>query len=186
MNVKLLACVLACSPLVAEAADSNSNAGILKSGVYLQNLDKSVRPQDDFYRHINGGWLATAQIPADRSNYGTFTKLQEDAERDLRDILEEAVKSKAAPGSDAQKVGDYYASFLDEATVEARGLKPKPHVKTSLAPGSPHATSSATIPSTMQWCYTPRWAVRPISCCTSPPSHTRRGGDVRRSTTGWP
>ena len=92
--------------------------------MYLQNLDKSVRPQDDFYRHINGGWLATTQIPADRSNYGTFTKLQEDAERDLHDILEEAAKAKAAPGSDAQKVGDYYASFLDEATVEARGLKP--------------------------------------------------------------
>ena len=124
MNVKLLAYLLACSPLVADAADSAATAGILKSGVYLQNLDKSVRPQDDFYRHINGGWLATAQIPADRSNYGTFTKLQEDAERDLRDILEAAVKSKAAPGSDAQKVGDYYASFLDEATVEARGLKP--------------------------------------------------------------
>jgi predicted metalloendopeptidase len=120
----LLACVLACSPLVADAADSAATAGILKSGVYLQNLDKSVRPQDDFYRHINGGWLGTAQIPADRSNYGTFTKLQEDAERDLRDILEAAVSSKAAPGSDAQKVGDYYASFLDEATVEARGLKP--------------------------------------------------------------
>ena len=99
-------------------------AGILKSGVYQQNIDKSVRPQDDFYRHINGGWLATMQIPADRSNYGTFTKLQEDAERDLRDILEEAVKSKAAAGTDAQKVGDYYASFLDEAAVEARGLKP--------------------------------------------------------------
>jgi putative endopeptidase len=124
MNVKLLVCVLACSPLVAEAADSAATAGILKSGVYLQNLDKSVRPQDDFYRHINGGWLATAQIPADRSNYGTFTKLQEDAERDLRDILEAAANSKAAPGSEAQKVGDYYASFLDEATVEARGLKP--------------------------------------------------------------
>jgi putative endopeptidase len=122
MNVKALACLIACSPLVAAAVDST--AGILKSGVYLQNLDKSVRPQDDFYRHINGGWLATAQIPADRSNYGTFTKLQEDAERDLRDILEEAAKSKAAPGSDAQKVGDYYASFLDEATVEARGLTP--------------------------------------------------------------
>jgi putative endopeptidase len=124
MNVKLLACVLACSPPIADAADSAATSGILKSGVYLQNLDKSVRPQDDFYRHINGGWLATAQIPADRSNYGTFTKLQEDAERDLRDILEAAVSSKAAPGSDAQKVGDYYASFLDEATVEARGLKP--------------------------------------------------------------
>jgi putative endopeptidase len=128
MNAKLLAFAFACSPLVAGADpaphSTDQAAGILKSGVYLQNLDKSVRPQDDFYRHINGGWLATLQIPADRSNYGTFTKLQEDAERDLRDILEEAAKAKAAPGSAAQKVGDYYASFLDEATVEARGLKP--------------------------------------------------------------
>ena len=100
MNAKLLAFALACSPLVAGAEPTATAAGILKSGVYLQNLDKSVRPQDDFYRHINGGWLATLQIPADRSNYGTFTKLQEDAERDLRDILEEAAKAKAAPGSD--------------------------------------------------------------------------------------
>ena len=125
---------LACSPLLASSAEqpaaapgaaaSSATAGILRSGVYLQNFDKAVRPQDDFYRHINGGWLATMQIPADRSNYGTFTKLQEDAERDLRDILEEAARSKAAPGSDAQKVGDYYASFLDEKTVETLGLKP--------------------------------------------------------------
>jgi len=127
MNAKLISLALACSPLLAAAeptAGSSTTAGILKSGVYLQNLDKAVRPQDDFYRHINGGWLATAQIPADRSNYGTFTKLQEDAERDLRDILEEAAKAKAPAGSDAQKVGDYYASFLDEAAVEARGLQP--------------------------------------------------------------
>jgi predicted metalloendopeptidase len=127
MNSKLLlAFAVACAPLAAGAQDStpSSTQGILKSGVYLQNLDKSVRPQDDFYRHINGGWLAATQIPADKSNYGTFTKLQDDAERDLREILDEAMRSKAAPGSDEQKVGDYYASFLDEAAVEARGLKP--------------------------------------------------------------
>src|SRR5215208_6647901 len=118
MNAKLLACAVVCSPLLvacapqpialsptqAVTAAGAAQAGILKSGVYLQNLDKAVRPQDDFYRHINGGWLATMQIPADRSNYGTFTKLQEDSERDLREILEEAARSHAAPGSDAQKV----------------------------------------------------------------------------------
>jgi predicted metalloendopeptidase len=126
MNTKLLALAFACAPLAAGAQDAahSNTQGILKSGVYLQNLDQSVRPQDDFYRHINGGWLAGTQIPADKSNYGTFTKLQDDAERDLRDILDEAARSKAAPGSDEQKVGDYYASFLDEAAVEARGLKP--------------------------------------------------------------
>src|SRR4030095_15112589 len=117
MNSKLLAFAIACTPLLGAAettTGSGSTAGILKSGVYLQNLDKSVRPQDDFYRHINGGWLAATQISAAKSHYGTFTKLQDDAEHDLRDILEEASRSKAAQGTDAQKVGDYYASFLDE------------------------------------------------------------------------
>src|SRR4030095_17258714 len=109
MNAKLLAFALACSPLLAAAEDSATTAGILKAGVYLQNLDRPIRPQDDFYRHINGGWLAATQIPADRSNYGTFTKLQEDAERDLRGILEEAAKAKAAPGSDTQKGGAHHA-----------------------------------------------------------------------------
>jgi putative endopeptidase len=123
MNAKLLVFALACAPLLANAEDAPT-AGILKSGVYLQNLDKSVRPQDDFYRHINGGWLAATQIPPDRSNYGTFTKLDDDAQRDLRQILEEAARSNAAHGSDAQKVGDYYSSFLDEAAIESRALKP--------------------------------------------------------------
>lgn len=136
MNARLFACALACSSLLASHARQSAAepaptipaatapAGILKSGVYTRNLDKSVRPQDDFYRHVNGGWLAATPIPADRSNYGAFTLLQEAAERDLRDILQESAQSHAAPGSDAQKVGDFYASFLDEATVEARGLKP--------------------------------------------------------------
>ena len=116
MNAKLFAFAIACTPLLAPAettTGSGASAGILKSGVYLQNLDKSVRPQDDFYQHVNGGWLTATQIPADRSNYGTFTKLQEDAERDLRDILDEAAKAQAPAGSATQKVGDYYASFLD-------------------------------------------------------------------------
>jgi tetratricopeptide (TPR) repeat protein len=99
MSSKLIALAFACTPLLAAAAEDcpAAPAGILKSGVYLQNLDKSVRPQDDFYRHINGGWLAATQIPPDRSNYGTFTKLQDDAERDLRAIV---IYSPLSPESD--------------------------------------------------------------------------------------
>jgi predicted metalloendopeptidase len=109
----------ATSPAPAAPAASAATAGILKSGVYLQNFDKSVRPQDDFYQ-----WLASTQIPADRSNYGTFTLLEEGAERDLHAILEEASRAGAPKGSDTQKIGDYYASFMDEATVERLGLTP--------------------------------------------------------------
>ncbi len=111
-------------PAPAAASAPVAAMGIQQSGVYLQNLDKSVRPQDDFYRHVNGGWLEATQIPPDRSNYGAFSLLQEGAERDLREILEQAASAGAAKGTDTQKVGDLYASFLDEATVEARGLEP--------------------------------------------------------------
>jgi putative endopeptidase len=132
---KILMCALAAALVVACAgapppaavpapAAPVAAAGSARSGVYLQNLDKSVRPQDDFYRYVNGQWLTTTSIPSDRSNYGAFSLLEEGAERNLHEILEEATRAQAPAGSDAQKAGDYYASFMDEATVETRGLEP--------------------------------------------------------------
>ncbi len=97
----------------------------LSSGVLAANIDATVRPQDDFYRHVNGQWLATTEIPADRSNYGSFTILADAAETNLRAILEEAAASPdREPGSDTQRIGDFYASFMDEAGIETRGLEP--------------------------------------------------------------
>jgi putative endopeptidase len=92
--------------------------------VHMQNLDTGVRPQDDFYRFVNGKWLTNTSIPPDRSNFGAFALLEDNAERDLKAILDEAAAANAPVGADAQKVGDFYTSFLDEATVEARGLAP--------------------------------------------------------------
>jgi len=98
---------------------------VLSSGIDKANFDTSVRPQDDLYRAVDGNWLKNIEIPADRSNYGSFTKLSDDAELQLRAIIEElAAKPDKAPGSIEQKVGDYYASFMDEAAIEAAGLKP--------------------------------------------------------------
>jgi putative endopeptidase len=114
----------ACSVSPPTAPPAQAPATGLRSGVYLQNLDRSVRPQDDFYRFVNGQWLTDTTIPADRSNYGTFALLEEGAEQNLKAILEEAAAANAPVGSDTQKVGDLYASFMDEATIEARGLEP--------------------------------------------------------------
>ena len=88
------------------------------------NFDKNVRPQDDLYRHVNGGWLARTEIPADRSNYGSFTKLQDDVQANLKVIVEEAAAAKAPQGSEQQAVGDFYASFMDAARAEQLGLAP--------------------------------------------------------------
>jgi putative endopeptidase len=95
------------------------------SGVEVAHMDRSVRPQDDFYRFVNGTWLKNTEIPADKARYGAFIKLADDSEARLRAIIEEAAAKKdKAPGSNEQKVGDLYASFMDEAKLEELGLKP--------------------------------------------------------------
>jgi putative endopeptidase len=92
-------------------------------GLDVEGLDRSVRPGDDFFAYANGGWLKRAEIPADRSAYGTNAILTELTAKRTAELIAEAA-AQAPPGSDARKVGDYYASFLDEDAVEAKGLAP--------------------------------------------------------------
>jgi putative endopeptidase len=88
------------------------------------DIDHSIRPGDDFYRYANGGWLKTAAIPAGRPSYDTRTILVERTSQRVRDLIQEASTSHPAKGSPGQKVGDYYASFRDAETIEAKGLTP--------------------------------------------------------------
>jgi len=97
----------------------------LVSGIDLGNADPAVRPQDDLYQAVDGAWLKKTEIPADKSNYGAFTKLTDDAEAQLRGIIEAAAdKTGKVPGTDEQKVGDLYASFMDEKTADVKGVHP--------------------------------------------------------------
>lgn len=96
-----------------------------QSGIDRSHFDPAVRPQDDLYRATNGRWLARTQIPADKSNYGAFTQLADAAEAQLRSIIEAlATRTDKEPGSVEQKVGDYYAAYMNEAAIDARGLAP--------------------------------------------------------------
>ena len=109
----------------AETVAIPAPSKVLGSGLVLENMDATARAQDDFYRHVNGGWIARTEIPADKSSYGAFTKLADDAEINLKAIIEEsAARKDKATGSDEQKIGDFYASFMDEAKAEELGLKP--------------------------------------------------------------
>jgi putative endopeptidase len=83
-----------------------------------------VRPQDDLFRHVNGRWLDEVPIPADRATCGTVRDLRDAAERQLREIAERAAGSGAPEGSDERRVGDLYASFLDEDRAERLGIVP--------------------------------------------------------------
>ena len=131
MKIKLLhiPALILCTLTVAactQEMDQSANAGkALALGIETANFDTSVRPQDDFYRYANGTWLENTQIPEDKSNYGSFTALSDGAEENLRVLIEEAAADEnKEPGSDAQKVGDFYLSFMNEEAVEAAGTTP--------------------------------------------------------------
>jgi putative endopeptidase len=96
----------------------------MRSGIDLKHIKPSVRPQDDLYRHVNGTWIDSAQIPADRSSDGAFYQLYEQAELHVRQIIEELSAQVCAPNSIPQKIGDLYRSFMDEARAQALGLEP--------------------------------------------------------------
>jgi putative endopeptidase len=107
---------------VAGAASAQSGTGL---GVDTAAFDRSVRPQDDFYQFVNGGWLRSTQIPGDRASVGAFMQLRDQSEAALRVIVEEAAAASSRPaGSDAQKVGDLYRSFMDTAAIERLGIQP--------------------------------------------------------------
>ena len=96
----------------------------MNSGIDLRHLKPTVRPQDDLYRHVNGTWIDNAQIPADRSSDGAFYELYQNAEQHVREIIEELGASGGAKGSVAQKIGDLYGSFMDEAKADSLGITP--------------------------------------------------------------
>src|ERR1044072_6944822 len=96
-----------------------------QSSFDVNSLDKSTPACTDFYQHVNGGWIASNPIPAAFPSWGIANVLVERNREVLHDILEGAAKNAgAAKGSNEQKVGDFYASCMDEAKVEAEGLKP--------------------------------------------------------------
>ena len=96
-----------------------------KSGVDLQFVDAATRAQDDFYRHVNGKWLDTTQIPADKSAYGTGTIVFDRIQDNLHGLVDDAAAGKAGAGNaDTRKIGDLYASFMDEAALETVDAKP--------------------------------------------------------------
>src|SRR5471032_576578 len=87
------------------------------SGIGTAYMDPSVRPQDDFFLNLNGKWLRDTQIPGDRASWGAFDKLEDDIKPQLRGIIEAAAKDGGTGGTaaDARRIGDFYASFMDEA-----------------------------------------------------------------------
>ncbi|WP_427454693.1 M13 family metallopeptidase [Litorimonas sp. WD9-15] len=92
-------------------------------GIATDHMDTSVDPGDDFFRYVNGSWLDTKEIPADRSRYGSFSLLADQAEARVRTIIEDAATSET-PSADEKRIGDFYNAYLNTETIEANDLSP--------------------------------------------------------------
>jgi putative endopeptidase len=108
----------------AGAAESAAPAAPI-SGIAKEYMNPGVRAQDDFFTYLNGEWLRKTEIPADKSSWGTFVKMRDDLTPQLRGIIEAAQKdSHKKAGTDVQKIGDLYASYMDEKKLDALGYRP--------------------------------------------------------------
>jgi putative endopeptidase len=121
------ALILVASMAQAENAKSSNSKAVpkLSTGIALEYVEPSVRAQDDFFQHLNGKWLKTVEIPADKSSWGAFHKLHDDTQPQLRAIIERSAATKnPRAGSEEQLIGDFFASYMDEARLEQLGITP--------------------------------------------------------------
>jgi putative endopeptidase len=104
------------------------------SGIDVTGMNKAVHPGDDFFEFANGGWLKATEIPADKSRYGVFTQMADDTRKRTVMLIQEAANAGASAAGETRKIGDYYSSFMDEATIESKGIAPlKPRLDTVAA-----------------------------------------------------
>lgn len=120
----------ACSPAPKSTDTSAAPAAVAEapvvqtSGIIKENMDLSIKPGDDFFNYVNGKWLAKTEIPADKSSYGGFSILRDEAQDDVMDIIRSSAEGDFAAGSDEQKVGGLYRSYMDMENRNALGVTP--------------------------------------------------------------
>jgi predicted metalloendopeptidase len=113
------------APPAAAAAPTPAPAPALKSGIDVQYVDNTVRVQDDFYQHVNGKWLASTEIPADKPAFGTGAMVFDRIQEHLHQLIDDAAAGKTnIENVDTKKIGDLYSSFMDEAALESLDIKP--------------------------------------------------------------
>lgn len=103
---------------------------VKEEGLNLSYMDNSVRPQDDFYNYVNGGWMKTAEIPSDKPSWGSFNALREDVDVASLDILNKILSEKFPANSEGEKIQALYGTFIDWNKRNAEGINP---IKSQLA-----------------------------------------------------
>lgn len=122
LSLFLLAAV--CSQNTLSAQGKSTQASAADHGLDISLMDKSVRPQDDFYNYVSGTWMKTAKIPSDKPTWGSFNKLADDTDNNSMTILNSLLKDKFAQGSEGKKIQDLYATYMNMQKRNADGIKP--------------------------------------------------------------
>ncbi len=121
----------ACNPSTPAPAVETPKPSIGAFGIDVTNADAAVKPGDDFFRYANGTWLKTFKMPEDKARFGSFDALGDKSEADVKSIIDGFAASPPAAGTNVAKAADFYASWMDEATLETRGAEPlKPYLDT--------------------------------------------------------
>ena len=139
------ALVLVAAPTMAAPAPEYGSYGFDAAG-----MDRTTAPGDDFFDYANGGWLKATEIPADRSSQNIFGILGEVAAKRTQAIIETAAASQGAEGSEARKIGDYYASFMDEAAIERLSAAPVRPMLAAIAEIKTRADLATALGSTLR------------------------------------
>src|SRR5271165_878499 len=120
-------CSLGLTLLVMNAQDATKQN---THGISVANMDRSVKPGDDFYLYCNGDWIKRTELPPDRARISVFSSLADLSDKRTAAIIEETAKGNAPAGSSARKIADLYNSYMNEAAIEAKGLAPlQTHLK---------------------------------------------------------
>jgi putative endopeptidase len=128
LAVLVIACAMAACARAPEDKPEAATPAAAKpaqpGGIDVAGMDRSVAPGDDFFAFANGTWAKTTEIPADRSSYGVWAVLSDRAQTRTRELIEGLAKAGANPSGDDRKIADYFTSYMDEATIESKGLTP--------------------------------------------------------------
>lgn len=118
-----LMALTACGQQQSGTSDTVADAAPI-SGIAIEHMDKSIRPGDDFFSFMNGAWVAETEIPADKATYGGFSVLADESQENVKAIIEESATGDFADGTDEQKVGDLYKSYMNMDARNAKGVSP--------------------------------------------------------------
>jgi putative endopeptidase len=114
----------ACSLLLMASCNNSEPKQELHSGLILKNMDTTVTPGNNFTAYVNGTWMKNTKIPSDKASYGVGAMVNDKAQEDVKEIIENAAKGNPADGSDEQKIGDFYESYMNTKVRDSIGLSP--------------------------------------------------------------